>query len=142
MMAPIRQVMLGTFWTLLMIWEFAESAAPPVILAVPEAAPVRGIGRNDFSNEESAFNHPVANDKDVVDRGPSDVIHDLHAKYETAVNKAERVAQEAVKFTAESLSEQGQRTAQASMFDMGMLVRRKRMADDSDAIPEGKLNKM
>ena len=35
------------------------------------------------------------------------MIHDLHAKYETAVNKAERVAQEAVKFTAESLSEQG-----------------------------------
>ena len=34
------------------------------------------------------------------------MIHDLHAKYETAVNKAERVAQEAVKFTAESLNEQ------------------------------------
>ena len=40
-------------------------------------------------------------------RGPSDVIHDLHAKYETAVNKAERVAEEAIKFTAESLNEQG-----------------------------------
>ena len=42
-----------------------------------------------------------------VCRGPSDVIHDLHAKYETAVNKAERVAEEAIKFTAESLNEQG-----------------------------------
>ena len=41
-------------------------------------------------------------------RGPSDVIHDLHAKYETAVNKAERVAEEAIKFTAESLNEQVQ----------------------------------
>ena len=41
-----------------------------------------------------------------VFRGPSDVIHDLHAKYETAVNKAERVAEEAIKFTAESLNEQ------------------------------------
>ena len=35
------------------------------------------------------------------------MIHDLHAKYEVAVNKAERVAEEAIKFTAESLNEQG-----------------------------------
>lgn len=38
----------------------------------------------DFPNDELAFGHPV-NVRDMGDNGPSDVIHDLHAKYQ--VNK-------------------------------------------------------
>ena len=46
-MAPPWQTTFGAFWTFLAIWGFAGSAAPPaVILAAPDAAAVRGIGRN------------------------------------------------------------------------------------------------
>lgn len=45
--------------------------------------------------------------KDLVgDNGPSDVIHDLHAKYQAAVNKAERVAEGALQYASKALGEQ------------------------------------
>jgi len=139
--------MFRTLWTLFAVWGIGESAPQPPqpwrpVVVVPEAAAVKGIGRNDFSNEESAFNHPVASDKNIVDRGPSDVIHDLHAKYEVAVNKAERVAEEAIKFTAESLNEQGQRKSEDSLLGSPFLIRRKRETGKSGDISEEMINEM
>ena len=46
----------------------------------------------------------------MSDKGPSsDVIHDLHAKYETAVNKATRAAEDALRYASEALNEQSKR---------------------------------
>ena len=51
-----------------------------------------------------------------MDSGPSDVIHDLHAKYQAAVNKAESVAQAALHVAGDALKEQAKEKRGGSSF--------------------------